>query len=194
MTPFLYPERQETSILRGICCMLPGRSRSIMSQLRTHATLCTHVYAARMKFTAARHLFSITTHLPIRMFVKFSYLCQLFSSYKALFGKPPNARAYEARLDRLVEVSARSVHSGARGRRSKFFFPAGVDKTISLVSIREAFFCTYVPLKCRHFFCPSCTRVLPGSIIPGSISTYPYVFFNTTHKTDNRQTNTAAEQ
>ena len=67
----------------------------------------------------------------------------------------------------------------------KVFFPAGVDKTISLVSIREAFFCTYVPLKCRHFFGPSCTR-----------STYRYVFLrlNTTHNTDNRQPNTAAEQ
>ena len=36
------------------------------------------------------------------------------------------------------------------GARS--FFPAGVDKTISLVSVREAFFYTYVPLKCRHPF------------------------------------------
>ena len=39
-----------------------------------------------------------------------------------------------------------------------------MDKTIFRVSVREAFSCMYVPLKC-HFFCLRCTR-----------STYRYVF------------------
>ena len=66
------------------------------------------------------------------------------------------------------------------------FFPAGVGKTISLVSIREALFRTYVPVKCRHFFGPSFTRN----------NSYRYVFFrlNTTHNTNNKQLNTATEQ
>ncbi|CAN0575855.1 unnamed protein product, partial [Laminaria digitata] len=39
-------------------------------------------------------------------------------------------------------------------RALKVFFPAGVHKTISLVSVREALFCTCtnVPVKCRKFF------------------------------------------
>ena len=45
------------------------------------------------------------------MLVKFSYFCQLFSSYTALFGETPIARAHEALPDTLVQVSARSVHS-----------------------------------------------------------------------------------
>ena len=96
---------------------------------------------------------SCSTIICIRMFVKFSYFCQLFSWYKELFGKTPNVRTHEARPDTLVEVSARSVHSGARGRLLKCL-PSGEDETISPVSIREALFCTYVPLNCRHFFGP----------------------------------------
>ena len=40
---------------------------------------------------------------------------------RALFGKTPSTRTREARPDTLVKVSARSVLSGARGGRSKFF-------------------------------------------------------------------------
>ena len=87
----------------------------------------------------------------------YTYVCQIFVLLptflfvRALFGKTASTRTHEARPDTLVEVSARSVHSGARDRRSKFFFPAGVDKTISLVSIREALFRTYVSVNCRLF-------------------------------------------
>ena len=140
------------------------------------------------------------------MFVKFSYFANFSLRTQHVSSKHQiNARAHDPRPDTLVQVSARSIHSGARGRRSIFvfrrewirlfpwlryemphiyipwyvclsnvstfanfslrktfwsawqalndFFPAGVDnKMISLVSIREAFFCTYVPLKCRHIF------------------------------------------
>ena len=55
------------------------------------------------------------------MFVNYLYFYQLFSSYKQLVGETPHARSHEARPDTLVEVSARSVHSGTRGRRPKFF-------------------------------------------------------------------------
>ena len=61
----------------------------------------------------------------------------------------------------------------------------GVVSQAARVSIREALFRLYVPLKCRHFLRPSC-----------ALSTYRCGFFrlNTTHTTDNRQPNTAAEQ
>ena len=78
------------------------------------------------------------------------YVCQIFALLptflfvRALFGETPSTRTHEARRDTLVKVSAPSVYSGARGGRSKFFFPAGVDTTISLVSVREALFYTYV--------------------------------------------------
>ena len=86
-----------------------------------------------------------------RMFVKFSYFCQLLSSYEHFSAKHQVLGTHEARPGTLVEVSARSAHSGARGGRSKSF-PAGVDKTISLVLVREATFCTYVSVnKCCLF-------------------------------------------
>ena len=47
-------------------------------------------------------------------------LSPTFLFARALFGKTPSSRTDEAR-DTLVEVSALSVHSGARGGRSKFF-------------------------------------------------------------------------
>ena len=34
----------------------------------------------------------------------------------------------------------------------KVIFSAGADTTISLVSVREALLCTYVPIKCRQLF------------------------------------------
>ena len=44
-------------------------------------------------------------------------------------------------------------------------FWVGVDETISLVSVRKALFCTYVPLKCGQLFCPF-TRTQPRHV-PG---------------------------
>ena len=52
----------------------------------------------------------------------------------------------------MVEARARSVPSEARGMPSFFYVSAGVDKTITLVSIREALFYTYVAVKCRPLF------------------------------------------
>ena len=59
-----------------------------------------------------------------------------------------------------------------------------MDKTISLVSIREGLFRTFVPLKCR------------GGVFLHALRTYRPVFFrlNTTHNTDNRQPNIAAKK
>ena len=88
----------------------------------------------------------------------YTYVCQIFVLFlptflfvQSTFRQTPNARAHEVRPDTLAEVSARSVHSGARGGRSKVFLSAGVDKTISLVSIREALFRTYVSVNCCLF-------------------------------------------
>ena len=78
-------------------------------------------------------------------------LLPTFLFVRALFGQTPSTRTHEARSDTLVEVSARSVHSGARGGHS-FFFPAGVDKTISLVSVCEALFCSYISVNVACFF------------------------------------------
>ena len=87
------------------------------------------------------HASGTAYYICIRMPVKFSYFCQLF--VRVLFGKTLSARTHETRPDTLVEVSERPVYSGARGGRAKFF-PAGMDKATSLVSVREALFCTYV--------------------------------------------------
>ena len=59
--------------------------------------------------------------------IRSTYVCHFFALLptflfvRALFGKTPSSRTDEARADTLVEVSALSVHSGARGGRSKFF-------------------------------------------------------------------------
>ena len=53
-----------------------------------------------------------------RTFANFSLRTSTFRQ----IGKTLSTRTPEARADTMVEVSARSVHSGARGRRSKFFF------------------------------------------------------------------------
>ena len=52
----------------------------------------------------------------------------------------------EARPDTLVEVRARPVHPGARCGSSTFVL-SRVNKTISLVSVREALYRTYAPFK-----------------------------------------------
>ena len=86
----------------------------------------------------------------IHMFVKFSHFCQLFSSYKH-FGQNT----------KYSDTGSPAGHIG-RGfgafralwsvwRALKVFLPAGVDKTISLVSIGEALFCTYVSVTCCLF-------------------------------------------
>ena len=85
----------------------------------------------------------------------YSYNCHFFVCFRTylfvrvLFGKMLRRSTHEGRPDSVVEVWARSVHSGARGRRSKLFLSAGVDKRISRVSPYEAVFCTYVPVKCK---------------------------------------------
>ena len=55
------------------------------------------------------------------MFVNFSCFLRTFLFVRALFGKTTTTRTRQARPDTLAEVSARSVHSGALGGRSKFF-------------------------------------------------------------------------
>ena len=74
------------------------------------------------------HVSNFSLIFPNQMY---KYVCHIFALLptfhfvRALFGKTPSTRTREARPDTLVEVSARSVHSGARGGRSKFFFPGG---------------------------------------------------------------------
>ena len=98
----------------------------------------------------------------------FFVLLTTFPFVRALFGETVSTRTRKTGPDTLVEVSARSVHFEARGGRSIFFSPAGVHKTISLVSVREALCCTeYVRtarLKFGHLFGLSCdvyTRYVP---------------------------------
>ena len=50
----------------------------------------------------------------------FFVLLPIFLFVRALYGNTASIRTQEARPDTLVEVSARSVHPGGRGRRSKF--------------------------------------------------------------------------
>ena len=69
----------------------------------------------------------INRHLPegdllcIRMFGQFFALLPTLLFVRALSGKTVSTRTHEARADTLVEVSAPSVLSWARGGRSKFF-------------------------------------------------------------------------
>ena len=56
------------------------------------------------------------------MFVKLSYFCQFYLFVRGLFSKMPSTRAHEARPDTLVDVSARSLPSRTRGRRSTSYF------------------------------------------------------------------------
>ena len=63
-----------------------------------------------------------------------SYVCEMFVLFRtylfvrALLGKTPSSR--HGKPDR-TQWSSSPVHSGARGNPSKFFFSAGLDKTIS---------------------------------------------------------------
>ena len=84
--------------------------------------------------------------------VNFSNFCQLFSSYEYFsakrevlgHGKPGRTHWSRSRRDPCTLERVAGAQS--------FSFPAGVDRTISLVSVREALLCTYVP-------------VYPGNII-----------------------------
>ena len=74
-------------------------------------------------------------HAYTRYMTMYSSVCHVFVCFRtyifvrALFGKNPRTSTPEGRPDTVVEVWARSVNSGARGRRSNFF-SSGMDKTI----------------------------------------------------------------
>ena len=64
--------------------------------------------------------------------------CRTFSNIclrTSTFWRNDKESTREARPDTLVEVRAPSVSSGARGKPPMLFVSAGVDKTISLVSV-----------------------------------------------------------
>ena len=85
---------------------------------------------------------AITILVYIRMRIcDYFVLFRTFHFVRAFFEKTLMTPTREARPDTVVEVLARPMHSGTRGGRS-VFFSAGVDKTISLVSVRAALFCT----------------------------------------------------
>ena len=79
----------------------------------------------------------------IRMFVKFSYFCQLFSSYERFSANELHSDTWSP---------ARHIGRGLGAIRTlwsawqalKVFFSRREWITISLVSIRDAFFCTYL--------------------------------------------------
>ena len=88
-----------------------------------------------------------------------TYVCQMFVFLptfifvRALFGKTLSTRTREARLDTLVEVSARSVHSGARGGRSKVFSRREWRRRIPWFRYERPYFVpgTYVLVTCCPF-------------------------------------------
>ena len=80
--------------------------------------------------TAGNDIQAASTQLPgtqQREENMYTYVCQIFVLLPTFlfihntFRQNTGCRAHQARPDTLVQVSARSVHSGARGRRSKFF-------------------------------------------------------------------------
>ena len=87
------------------------------------------------------------------MFVKFSHFCQLFCLYE-------NVSAEHSELGHMKPGRKQGSGLGATHslwtawRALKVFHPAGVDKTISLVSVREALFCTYVSVNVFYGFLP----------------------------------------
>ena len=72
--------------------------------------------------------------------MEFSSVLGSYLFVRALLAKTRSTSSPEGRPEPVVEVSARSEHCSSRGVLSKFFFPAGVDKTISRVSLYEAYF------------------------------------------------------
>ena len=106
-----------------------------------------------------------------------TYVCQFFVLLptfffvRALFGKPASTRAHEARPDTLVQVSARSVHSGARGRRSKFFFRREWIRRFPLFQHERPYFVRTYTVNC----------------CPGVQVTYRCMCLFSSHQVRNRQ-------
>ena len=135
------PERSRSSTVGVIYLVCP----MICDDISHRRPPCKFSEAPRVRSSV------ISTYICVRMFVKCSYSCHLFSSYEH----------YSAKQEVLGHMKPGRTH-WSRSRRdpctlervtgTQKFFPAEVDKTISLVSAREALFCTYVPLKCRHLF------------------------------------------
>ena len=69
-------------------------------------------------------------------------------------------------------------------RALKVFFPAGVDKTISLVSVREALFCTYVSV---HAVC-----FLPQALMSCEHTAQTYTRYTTDNMHRSHRSNAAA--
>ena len=79
----------------------------------------------------------------VRLFVNFSYVCQVFSSYE--HSSANNYLPRYGNLDRRHwSRSPRHPCTLERMAGAQKIFPAGMMG--SLVSVREASFCTYVPL------------------------------------------------
>ena len=100
----------------------------------------------------------------VAMFVDFSYFFEHISSYEHFLAQR-----------QVVDTASPAEHIG-RGlgatralwnawQAVNLFFSVGVEKTISLVSAREAFLCTYVICKISSAFCPltnTQVRHVPG--------------------------------
>lgn len=93
---------------------------------------------------ARRELPQSATHLCMVMFVIYFCLFSHFSLGTNFFRK----NTKYADMGSPFEVRARSVQCGARGGPPRFF-SSGVVRTIALVSVEEALFCTIVPLAHR---------------------------------------------
>ena len=98
---------------------------------------------------------------PVRLFARYhvySYVCeffgvfQLFSSHEPFSAKRPSTPAREARLDifGLGPGAIRAVWSAWRAL--KYFFRREWIRRFSLISVREASFCAFVPVKRRQCF------------------------------------------
>ena len=98
-----------------------------------------------------------------------SYFFQLFSSYEHLSAKS----LFLLLLLLIPSIPTREPHRRhqSRSRRdpctlervagAQCFFPAGVDKTIPLISVHEALFFTYVSVKYGQRFALSRARISP---------------------------------
>ena len=97
-----------------------------------------------------------------------TYICDVFVCFlnylfvRALLPKTLTTSTQEGRPEPVVEVWARSENCCSHGGRSRFFFPAGVDKTITRVSwYDEAYFVRMHNTKYEtHFFFPSYDMVI----------------------------------
>ena len=90
------------------------------------------------------------------------YVCKnfvLFRAYlfvRALLGKTLGSRHGKPGRTQWSRFGRDPYTAVARVAGVQSFFPAGGDNNISLVSVRETLFCTYVPLKCHTsiYVCP----------------------------------------